>query len=169
MKRWLVGLLTVALVLTGVWGFNQYRLKAQNQILLDNQHQRAFYNMVDNVENISVLTAKSIVSGSPRQNIRMLSDIWWQANFAQDNLSQLPLSHITLTRTQKFLTQLGDYASTLAKSTADGHPMTTEQLAHLEELHNQVGNLGQDLNQLQKKVETNGVSWMEVKNASKQK
>lgn len=169
MRRWLVGLLTAALVLTGVWGFRQYQMNAQNKILLDNQHQRAFYNMVGNVENISVLTAKSIVSGSPRQNIRTLSDIWWQSNFAQDNLAQLPLSHITLTRTQKFLTQLGDYAYTMAKSTADGHPMTSAQIARLEELHNQVGSLGQDLNQLQKKVETNGVSWTEIKNTSKKK
>lgn len=92
MRNWIIGLLTLALVVTGAWGYNQYRLNNQTRILLENQHQRAFYNLVGNVENISVLTSKSLVSGSPQQNLRLLSDIHWQANFAQDNLAQLPLS-----------------------------------------------------------------------------
>lgn len=127
-RYWLTGLLTIALIVTGAWGYNQYQINRQNRIMLENEHQRSFYNLVENVENLSVLTSKSIVSGSPRQNIRLLSDIWWQANFAQDNLGQLPLSHVTLTRTQRFLTQLGDYAYTMAKNNADGRPMSSEQL-----------------------------------------
>lgn len=168
-RNWLIGILGLALVLTGVWGFNQYRINTQNQILLDNQRQRAFYNLVGNVENLSVLTSKSIVSGSPRQNIRMLSDIWWQSNFAQDNLGQLPFSHVTLIRTQKFLSQLGDYAYTLAKNTADGQTVSSENLANLEELHNQVGELSQDLIELQKQVEKNGVQWKEIKDTGREK
>lgn len=168
-KNWIIGILGIALVLTGVWGFNQYRINTQNQVLLDNQHQRAFYNLVGNVENLSVLTSKSIVSGSPRQNIRMLSDIWWQSNFAQDNLGQLPFSHVTLIRTQKFLTQLGDYAYTLAKNTADGQTVSSANLANLEELHNQVGQLSQDLMELQKQVEKNGVQWKEIKDTGREK
>ncbi|MEL7564985.1 MAG: germination protein YpeB [Dehalobacterium sp.] len=167
-RHWLTGILAIALIITGVWGFNQYRVNQDNRILLENEHQRSFYNLVENVENLSVLTSKSIVSGSPRQNIRLLSDIWWQANFAQDNLGQLPLSHVTLTRTQRFLTQLGDYAYTMAKSTADGQPMSTEQLNTLEDLHNQTTQLSADLIELQKDVAQNGVNWRKVKKASQE-
>jgi spore germination protein len=169
MRKWLIGILTATLVVTGIWGYNQYRLKTQNQILLENQHQRAFYNLINNVENLSVLTSKSIVSGSPRQNIRLLSDIWWQSNFAQDNLGQLPLSHVTLTRTQKFLTQVGDYSFTLAKNTADGQPINSKQLGTMEQLHNQIGELSQDLNELQKQVAKNGVRWNDIKKTSRTK
>lgn len=169
MRNWLIGLLTFALVVTGVWGFNQYQDKNQYQILLENEHQRAFYDLVGNVENLSVLTSKSIVSGSSRQNIRLLSDIWWQSNFAQQNAGQLPISHVALTRTEKFLTQLGDYAYTLAKSTANGDTISSDQLTKLEELHNQVGELSQDLHELQKQVVKNGVRWAEIKKTSKKK
>lgn len=167
-RHWLSGFLAIALIVTGVWGFNQYQTNQQNRILLENEHQRSFYNLVENVENLSVLTSKSIVSGSPQQNIRLLSDIWWQANFAQDNLGQLPLSHVTLTRTQRFLTQLGDYAYTMAKSTADGQPMSTEQLNTLEDLHNQTTQLSGDLIELQNEVAQNGINWREVKRESQE-
>lgn len=166
-RHWLSGLLAIALIVTGVWGFNQYQVNQDNRILLENDHQRSFYNLVENVESLSVLTSKSIVSGSPSQNIRLLSDIWWQSNFAQDNLGQLPLSHVTLTRTQKFLTQLGDYAYTMAKSTADGQPMNTEQLKTLEDLHNQTSKLSGDLIILQEEVSKNGMNWQKVKSESK--
>ncbi|ATW23886.1 germination protein YpeB [Candidatus Formimonas warabiya] len=169
MRNWLTGILAAALIVSGVWGFSQYRMNQANRILLENDHQRSFYNLVDNVENLSVLTSKSIVSGSPQQNIRLLSDIWWQANFAQDNLAQLPLSHVTLTRTQKFLTQLGDYAYSLAKNTADGRPMNAKQTATLQDLHNQISRLSGDLIELQNEVVKNGVNWREVKNTSKEK
>ncbi|MGI6066881.1 MAG: germination protein YpeB [Bacillota bacterium] len=169
MRNWIIGLLTLALVVTGAWGYNQYRLNNQTRILLENQHQRAFYNLVGNVENISVLTSKSLVSGSPQQNLRLLSDIHWQANFAQDNLAQLPLSHETLTRTQKFLTQLGDYAYTLAKATADGKTFNSKEISQLEELHNEVGELGEALNELQKQVAQNGMQWQEIRSASQKK
>lgn len=168
-RNWLSGLLALALVVTGIWGYNQYRVNQSNRILLENEHQRSFYNLVENVENLSVLTSKSIVSGSPQQNIRLLSDIWWQANFAQDNLGQLPLSHVTLTRTQRFLTQLGDYAYTMAKSTADGRPMNSDQLKTLEDLHNQTTQLSGDLIELQNEVAKNGINWRQVKNESKEK
>lgn len=168
-RHWLTGVLTIALIFTGVWGFNQYRINQANRILLENDQQRSFYNLVSNVGNLSVLTSKSLVSGSPQQNIRLLSDIWWQANFAQDNLGQLPLAHTTLTRTQRFLTQLGDYAYTMAKYTADGRTMNTEQLSTLEDLHNQTSKLSGDLLELQKEVQQNGINWREAKQASNRK
>lgn len=169
MRYWLSGVLAIALIVTGVWGFNQYRTNQENKILLENEHQRSFYNLVENIENLSVLTSKTIVSGSPQQNIRLLSDIWWQSNFAQDNLGQLPLSHVTLTRTQRFLTQLGDYAYTMAKNTADGQPMSTEQMSTLEDLHNQTTQLSGDLIELQTQVAQNGINWREVKEKSQDK
>jgi len=169
MRNWIIGILGAALCLTGIWGYNQYRMNNQNRILLENQHQRAFYNLVSNVENLSVLTAKSIVSGSSNQNTRMLSDIWRQSNQAQENLGQLPLSHVTLTRTQKFLTQMGDYAYSLAKTTANGEPINSKQTSTLEELHNQVGELSQDLVELQKQLAKGGMHWTEIKNASREK
>lgn len=167
MRNWILGLLVVALLATGAWGYNQYRINNQTKILLENQHQRAFYNLVGNVQNLSVLTSKSLVSGSPRQNIRLLSDIWWQANFAQDNLGQLPLSHVTLTRTQKFLTQLGDYSYSLSKNVADGKFINSDQTATLEHLHNKVGELSKDLIMLQNTVAKNGVRWSEIEQTSK--
>jgi spore germination protein len=168
-RHWLTGLLTIALLVTGVWGFGQYRINQENKILMENEHQRSFYNLVENVENLSVLTSKSLVSGSPQQSIRLLSDIWWQSNFAQDNLGQLPLAHTTLTRTQRFLTQLGDYAYTMAKNTADGRTMNTEQLNTLEDLHNQISQLSGDLIELQKEVQQNGINWQETRKASNNK
>lgn len=151
-------LLLVALLATGIWGYDQYRQKTDYNIYLQNQYHRMFYELIDHVETIEADLAKTMVADSPRQNTILFSDVWRQAFSAQEKLNQLPISHLTLSNTSKFLTQVGDYGYSLTRKNADGTPISGEDWANLEELHNYAGYLTVELQKLRNEIQKNNTS-----------
>ena len=107
---------------TVLWGIGQLRARRQADVLLQNKYSRAFYETMQRTKNVEALLSKGLVSGSPDQMDAILSDLWYNANSAQENLSQLPVSHDVVARTSKFLSQVGDYAYALAKSNKTRKP-----------------------------------------------
>ncbi|HHY90214.1 MAG TPA: germination protein YpeB, partial [Clostridiales bacterium] len=110
MKKGLWVLLGIVLVGMGMWGFDQYRKNQQYNLYLENQFQRAFYDLLVDIENVQVNLAKLMVSATPKQNVMMLSEIRSLCYDAQEKLSQLPIDHTNVSKTQKFLSQVGDYS-----------------------------------------------------------
>lgn len=127
-------------------------------IYMNNQNHRAFYDMLGHIENVESMLSKSIVSNSPKQRMMIFSDIWQQAYSAKENLTQLPVSDPSTTRTSRFLTQTGDFAWTLAKKYARGQALKPEDTKKLNDLHTQAGYLAVELQKIQK--ETGGsLTW----------
>lgn len=135
-SAWLLpGVLGIALVLVGVWGANVNRNYRRVSNHLEAQRQRAFADMLGHVENIHDLTAKAQVSGSPRQNIMQLVEIWRHAGEAHADLSQVPMQGATLSNLGKFFSQSGEYAYALARRVARGQPLTDADYTTLDQLH----------------------------------
>lgn len=100
---WIVsGILLVALVITGVWGYNQYMQNLDYNNRTNNLYEKSFYELVGHVNNIETELSKMMVSSDQGQNIRMLSNVWRQAESAGSNLGQLPLRHMALDKTSTF-------------------------------------------------------------------
>ncbi len=144
--------LTIALLLTAGWGYSQYRVNVLNNSLMENSYQSAFYNLVNDMKSLSLLTAKNNIAYSDAQNSRLLAEVRMTANNALENLSVLPLQHYTLSRTEKFLNQIGDYANTLCGEIAIGNPLTREQRKGLEELSKQTSYLQQEIAKLEEQM-----------------
>jgi len=163
-KPWYAAALALALLTvgTGYWGYSQYLQKKQMETYLTNRNQKAFFELVDHVENMEVLLAKSMVANSPRQNMMVLSDIWLQANSAQEDLGLLPVSHGSLARTAKFIGQVGDYAFSLAKKNARGIPVKSGDWDKLAKLHTEAGVLGAELQRIQGEAGDGRLTWREV-------
>ena len=71
---WIVsGLLLVALVITGVWGYNQYMQNLDYNNRTNNLYEKSFYELVGHVGNIETELSKMMVSSDQGQNIKMLS------------------------------------------------------------------------------------------------
>jgi len=164
--RWmwiLVGVVVVALVVTGVWGYNQRRGKMAYQIYLQNQYQREFYEVIDEVENIQVNLGKSIIAGTPKQKALLFSDIRQQSFVAQDKINQLPISHLALNKTSKFLSQVGDYCYSLFSKNLDGKPVSADDIENLEKLHNYATTLTVELQNLFDKIRDGKISMGELR------
>ena len=121
---------SIVLVVIGaisIWGLYQYKHGANLRQELDNQYNRSFYDMVGYVNNVDTLLAKAMITSTPTKTASILQEAWRQANLAQTNLGQLPVSQPVLANTSKFLTQVGDLAYALNNQNMQGKPLTAEQ------------------------------------------
>ena len=164
MRRWIIpvaiGLLTLAA--TGFWGYSQHRANRNMENYLSNKYQRAFYDMANQVQNLEVLLSKSLVAADPRFNSALLMDIRQQAAFAQSNLGQLPLNDVLAGRTAKFLTQVGDYADSLAKQVSRGGAIDAKHWDTLHDLYRQSADLNGELQGMQYRVAQNNFYFSEL-------
>ena len=144
--------LAIALVVTGVWGYNQYRLKNTYKVALNNDYQRLFYDMKDHIENVQVSLSKALLSESKDQNILLLNQVMQQAYLAQEKLSQLPVNHGDISKTEKFLNQVADYSYSLMKGHLNGKPLTDEQREAMTRLQNYTGTFNKELAELHDKI-----------------
>ncbi|NLB42726.1 MAG: germination protein YpeB [Clostridiales bacterium] len=160
MKNWILpAILSVALIFTGVWGYNQYQLNQQYNTHMENFYQKSFYELVGNVGSVESGLAKLMVSGDRSQHMMLLSEISRQANGAQMDLGQLPISHIALDKTAKFLNQLADYTYFLNKKVSQGQTISVEEMNNLGNLHENATSMNQELSQLSSEVLTGSGSW----------
>jgi germination protein YpeB len=95
-----------------------------------------------------------MVSNQTKENVVLYSNIWQNAYSAQEKLSQLPIRHAEISKTEKFLSQVGDYTFTLAQRSIEGHQLTSQEIDRLERLHNYALELTGDLHDVQKDVLT---------------
>lgn len=161
----LIGLLVVSLL----WGGTQYSQKISYKRHLDAQYKRMFYNLIDNVETIQSNLSKVNVSTSTRQNVIILSEIMNQSYSAQEKMTQLPLNHVALGKTEKFLTQIGDYTITLAKETIDDRNLTDKERKKLYELQRYSQYLSEELQTLRQDIIKGEVEFMDVATESSKK
>lgn len=127
-------LLAISLVLAIIFGYNTNAEKTQYQTFLQNNYQRAFRDLVKNVENINVLLTKAEITNSAVQSNDLMSQVWRQSNSAAENMGQLPVTHNTLTNTEKYLTQVGDYCYTLSRQNAANKLIDDKQAAQIAKL-----------------------------------
>ncbi|MFW5999802.1 MAG: germination protein YpeB [Halanaerobiaceae bacterium] len=156
----MVALLVVAG--TALWGYNQHSQNQRMQTYLGNRYQRAFYRMVDNVEQVQILLGKTLASGSPSQNIDNLTKVWRHSDNAQSELANLPLSQSTAYRSSKFLNQMGDYAHVIARKNSRGEVLSRENREQLAALRGQAAELSQALHEIETRVFAGNVSWGEL-------
>ncbi|AOT68907.1 germination protein YpeB [Geosporobacter ferrireducens] len=157
MKNGFIILLAVALVGVGIWGYNQYEQNEQHMTYLENQFHRMFYDMVADVQNIQVNLAKTMVTGTPKQNVLLFTETMRLSYDAQEKLSQLPIEHAHVSKTRKFLSQVGDMSLALARKNLEGNPLNTEEMSTLQELHNYANLLSQSLIELQGNIANDGI------------
>ncbi|NLG89321.1 MAG: germination protein YpeB [Clostridiaceae bacterium] len=156
--------IVVLIAVVAIWGIYQYKRAADLRQELDNQYNRAFYEMVGYVRNVELLLMKSLISSTPEMAAETLQEAWHQANLAQTNLGQLPITQEVLANTSKFLSQVGDFSLSLDKQNINGRQMNEEQYKTLEKLHGYSVSLLDGLNNLQGAISEGRIKWNELAN-----
>lgn len=160
--RHMYSVVIVLLAAVAAWGIYQYKRAADLRQELDNQYNRAFYEMIGYVQNVEVLLMKSMVSATPQMVAETLQEAWHQANLAQTNLGQLPVTQDVLANTSKFLSQVGDFAYALDRQNINGKAIDEKQYKTLESLHQYSVSLGDALNNLQASISGGRIRWNEL-------
>lgn len=152
-----IGIVAVsAAVFFGAWSY--IGRAAANNNYLEANYQRAFYNMLNNVENIDALLAKSLVSSSPKHNIMNLTTVWHEAENARQNLMELPVG-LRLQKSSEYFAQTGDFAYYLAKKYAGGEKITEAEWNQLRDIQMNIKKIDAELHKIQGKVSTGKIRW----------
>jgi germination protein YpeB len=160
--RKMYSIVVAVIAVVAIWGVYQYKHAADLRQELDNQYNRAFYDMVGYVENVETLLAKSLIASTPAKTASTLQTATEQATLAQTNLGQLPVSQPVLASTSKFLTQVGDISNSLNNQNIRGNPLTDEQYKTIQKLYEYSITLGDNLNSLQNSLGEGRLKWGEL-------
>jgi len=164
MKKYILPIvLAIALIATGVWGYYQYNERNDYHTYLDIQFQRQFYDLIGHVENVQVDMAKAMVTGSNSDMIKYLNNISFNSYLAQEKLTQLPLDHGAIRRTETFLNQLGDYSTAMVGKSLDGMLLDEKEMNTLVELQGYANTLSQELIKLQQNIVKGGVNFGDLR------
>ncbi len=156
---------SIVIVLIGaisIWGIYQYKRAANLRHELDNQYNRAFYEMVGYVNNVETLLAKSMISTTTEKTAVTLQEAWRQATMAQTNLGQLPVTQPVLASTSKFLTQVGDLSLALDNQNIKGKALDEKQQETVERMYKYSTKLNKSLKELQNDIASGRLRWGEL-------
>jgi germination protein YpeB len=134
------------------WGQGQAESRRMMETALNNKYQRSFYDLTAHVQNVDVLLSKTLVGQETRQDTMLFMNLWQQADAAKRELAQIPVPDAMMARTIKYLSQVGDYANTLAKQTAEGKPKSDEQWRILSNLYSQSSGLNSELHEIERRI-----------------
>lgn len=152
--------LTLLLFVVGGWWVwrSKNRLRAA-EYALEASYQRAFFDMLENIENLDSLLGKGLASGSRGQRIMTLTGVWHEAERARGNLGNLPLGRVNMMRSQQYLAQLGDYCHVLADKQARDLDMDEEEWQQLCRFHQQTRDIQDDLREMLAGIKEGGLEW----------
>ncbi len=151
-------LLAIAIIL----GIFLYKKQKEYHQASQNAYNMAFYELVDYVQNVEVYLAKSLISSTPEHGAETLTNLWREANLAQNYLSQLPIASQELENTEKFLNQVSDYSYSLSRKNIYNESLTEDDLNNLKELHTYSVDLENTLNQLSEDLNNGRFKWDEL-------
>ncbi|HHV34512.1 MAG TPA: germination protein YpeB [Syntrophomonadaceae bacterium] len=163
-NRYTAAIITLAVLfgVTALWGMFQVKERRVAETQLENKYNRAFYESLQRSKNVEALLSKGLASGSSSNTDNLFADLWYNANAAQENLHQLPLSHQVVARTSKFLTQVGDYAYAITKRD-QGTKLTERDRTTMRELYGKSQNLTKEMSAVQRQASAGTFKWTEVK------
>lgn len=135
--------------------------KKYNRKLL-NTYNKAFYELVEYVDNVEVLLAKAQITSTPQYSAKTLSNLWRKADLAQSSLSQIPTNNGVLNNAVKFFNQLSDYSYSLSNKLIDGENLKAEDYDNLNNYYITCQTLNSTIQDLSNDFSNNSISWDEL-------
>lgn len=164
------GVRGIALLLLVILTLYIARLMINNNNLkqtLNNTYSQAFYELVEYSSNLETLLAKAQISNTPEYSAKTFTEIWREANLAENSLAQIPITHMTLTSANKFLNQVSDYAYALSQKTIENNSLSEEDLNNIKMLYDNSKTLNMTLATLESDMGNGSLSWEELTKTEK--
>ena len=160
-KIW-IALTVILFVIIAVLGYNLRNKSMAYSTAKENDYNRAFYEVVDYVQNVKTYLAKTMVSKSAEHGAEMLTHVWREANLAQSYVGMLPIESQELENTEKFLNQVSEYSYSLSRKNIDGQGLTDEDINKIKELYNYSNDLSNTLNEMSTELNNGTLTWEDL-------
>jgi spore germination protein len=160
-----MALLTIGIIGTGYWGYQEHQDKNSILIKAENSYQRAFHDLNNNMGNLEDELGKSIAMNSRKLIAPCMTNIWRLTYTAQSNVGQLPLTMMSFAKTEEFLADIADFTYDIGMRDLDKEPLTDKEWKRLKTLHGQAKEIQGELRKVQTKVLNQNLRWMDVEMA----
>lgn len=162
-RGWIaLALLSLALVASLWWGYDQYRVRKSLNIQLENSYQRAFHELVWSIRTVENELALLSAAGGAEQQMQGLATVWRQVYAAQEKVGQLPLGLVPLDETEAYLSQAGDYIFALVTK---GAGLSAADRDNVTALQRSAASIGNELESLQSTILQQNILWTDVQAA----
>ena len=168
-KIWIL-LSVILLIVVAILGYNLYEQKNKYATITENDYNKAFYEVVDYVQNVKTYLAKTMVSKTAEHGAEMLTHVWRESNLAQSYLGMLPIESQELENTEKFLNQISEFSYSLSRKTIEGNELSDDDMSKIKELYNYSNDLSNTLNEMSDELNNGTLKWADlVKNTESSK
>lgn len=160
-----VAVLTIGVVGTGYWGYQEHQDKNSILIKAENTYQRAFHDLNNNIGNLEDELGKSIAMNSRRMLAPCMANIWRLTYSAQSNIGQLPLMMSSFSKTESFLANIANFTFDIGMRDLENEPLSDQEWNQLKSLHGESKKIQGELRKVQTKVLNQNLRWMDVEMA----
>ncbi|WP_067836581.1 germination protein YpeB [Amphibacillus sediminis] len=163
MARWiLIGLLSVGLIGTGIWGYNQNEQRETLMVQAENNYQRAFHDLTYHLDLLHDKIGTTLALNTKEQLSPQLLEIWRLTSQAQTDVSQLPLVLLPFSKTENFLAEIGDFSYDVAVRNLEDEPLSDEEIEKLTALYQSSNDIREELRTVQHTVLNDQLRWVDV-------
>jgi len=168
-RKFWIGTLAVAFLISLGWGLNQYRLAGDYRLLTENNNHRAMTDFASHLDLLETDLAKGNVASSPTQKILYLSQVSSKSDAALKDFAQIPAEQIGLSYMGQFLVQAGDFSRTLTQRIAGGGTVSAEEEKTLTAMHERLLPVNQKVQDLMVRMNTENLVWTEPASTMRQR
>ena len=136
-------------VIFGGTTISGYRLAEHYRTNLEYTYVRAMDDLSDYLSNLETTLTKGLYANTAPQQYGITQKLARDSDGAKASLGQLPLSDVELDSVNKFVAQVGDYATYLSDRLAKGGKITPEEMDSLARLGEYAKTLNADMKDLQ--------------------
>ena len=156
----------IAIVIAVILGINLYNKNTSYANVVQNDNNKAFYEVVDRIQNSKIYLAKSMISKEARHGAKTLMEVWRETDLATCYLSMVPIESQEIENTEKFLNQVSEYSYTMANKCIDGQDLSDEDMDKIQELYNYANDLSNTLNEMITELNNGIIKWEDLKKNS---
>lgn len=130
----LISFLTAGLTAFAIMSWVYYSRNVMAKRQIEYGYLRSLEQLSLSIDNIKNSLNKGIYSNSPLTLYDLSGKLSSDAGSAKMSLSQLPVTELNLEKTNRFLSQVGNYSASLARKFANGEELTEEDRENLSKL-----------------------------------
>jgi spore germination protein len=158
----LIGILTVAVIGSGYWGYKEHQEKNAVLIQAENNYQRAFHDLTYRVDQLHDRIGATLAMNSKQSLSPALADVWRITSEAQSDVGQLPLTLLPFNKTEELLAGISDFTYRAAVRDLEKEPLTEEEYKKLKSMYTKSEDIQNELRNVQHLVIENNLRWMDV-------
>ena len=153
----------IAIVIAVILGINLYNKNTSYANVVQNDNNKAFYEVVYRIQNSKIYLSKSMISKEARHGAKTLMEVWRETDLATCYLSMVPIESQEIENTEKFLNQVSEYSYTMANKCIDGQDLSDEDMDKIQELYNYANDLSNTLNEMITELNNGIIKWEDLK------